>query len=152
LVGGDAATLARCSDVLDSMGAIHHVGPSGAGATIKLANNAAVMSTLVALGHGLALTDGSGVDPDVVLDAIGSGPLASFVERFRPKLSATPDRVDFRLALARKDLALARDESQALGLDPTQLAATIAVCDAAIEAGFGDMDNTSVVAFLRSIA
>ena len=96
---------------------MRHVGRLGAGATVKLAANAANMSTMVCLGEVLALTDRDGLEPEVVLDALGLGPLGSFVDRFRDKVLGRVESVDFRLALARKDLALALDEGEADGLN-----------------------------------
>jgi 3-hydroxyisobutyrate dehydrogenase/2-hydroxy-3-oxopropionate reductase len=151
LVGGDRDSLARCTDVLEAMGRIVHVGPAGAGATVKLANNAAGMSALVALGEVLSFTDRAGLDPEAVLDAIGMGPLASFVERWRPGVTgATGGRVDFRLVLARKDLALAADEAQELGVRLRMVREAIAACDEAIAAGLADEDNTAVARHVRS--
>jgi 3-hydroxyisobutyrate dehydrogenase/2-hydroxy-3-oxopropionate reductase len=151
LVGGDRDPLARCTDVLEAMGRIVHVGPAGAGATVKLANNAAGMSALVALGEVLSFTDRAGLDPEAVLDAIGMGPLASFVERWRPGVTgATGGRVDFRLVLARKDLALAADEAQELGVRLRMVREAIAACDEAIAAGLADEDNTAVARHVRS--
>jgi 3-hydroxyisobutyrate dehydrogenase-like beta-hydroxyacid dehydrogenase len=113
LVGGDRAVLSRCTEVLETMGRIQHVGPSGAGAIVKLANNAAVMSTLRSLGEVLALTDRAGPDAGVVLDAIGSGPSPpSWIA------SATiwPGRWAGRLpvGVGSQDLALALSESRKL--------------------------------------
>jgi 3-hydroxyisobutyrate dehydrogenase/2-hydroxy-3-oxopropionate reductase len=151
LVGGDRDPLARCTDVLEAMGRIVHVGPAGAGATVKLANNAAGMSALVALGEVLSFTDRAGLDPETVLDAIGMGPLASFVERWRYGVTgSTGGRVDFRLVLARKDLALAADEAQELGVRLRMVREAIAACDEAIAAGLGDEDNTAVARHVRS--
>jgi 3-hydroxyisobutyrate dehydrogenase-like beta-hydroxyacid dehydrogenase len=151
LVGGDRDALARCTDVLEAMGRVVHVGPSGAGATVKLANNAAGMSALVALAEVLSFTDRAGLDPETVLDALGMGPLASFVERWRPGVTgATGGRVDFRLVLARKDLALAANEAQQLGVRLQTVRDAIAACDEAIAAGLGEQDNTAVARHVRS--
>jgi 3-hydroxyisobutyrate dehydrogenase len=151
LVGGDPDALAGCTHVLEAMGRVVPVGGSGAGATVKLANNAAGMSALVALGEVLSFTDRAGLDPETVLDAIGMGPLASFVERWRPGVTgATRGRVDFRLVLARKDLALAADEAKELGVRLEMVRDAIVACDAAIAAGLGDEDNTAVARHLRA--
>ena len=150
LVGGEPDVVARCAGVLAAMGTVRHVGPSGAGAMVKLANNAAGMSTMVCLGEVLALTDRAGLDPETVLDAIGMGPLASFVDRWRDKLTGRVTSVDFRLALARKDLALALEEGESAGLRLTLADAAAARCDEAIVAGRADQDNTAVVAYVRS--
>jgi 3-hydroxyisobutyrate dehydrogenase/2-hydroxy-3-oxopropionate reductase len=150
LVGGDRDVLDRCADVLAAMGTVRHVGPLGAGATIKLANNAAVMSTMACLGEVLALTDRTGLEPETVLDAIAMGPLGSFVERFRDKLTGQVNRVDFRLTLARKDLVLALEEGRAAALQLTVPKAAAARCDEAIAHGRAEEDNTAVVADIRS--
>jgi 3-hydroxyisobutyrate dehydrogenase/2-hydroxy-3-oxopropionate reductase len=152
LVGGDPEVVVVCTDVLESMGRIVHVGAAGAGATVKIANNAAGMSALVALGEVLSLTDRAGLDPETVLDAIGMGPLASFIDRWRNGLTGVVGRVDFRLVLARKDLALAQSEAQEVGLDLELLRAAIARCDQAVAGGLGDEDNTAVVRHLRDPA
>lgn len=150
LVGGKREVLDRCAEVLDALGTVRHVGPPGAGAMVKLANNAAGMSTMVCLGEVLALTDRAGLDPEAVLDAIGMGPLGSFVDRWRDKLTSRVSRVDFALALARKDLALALDEARRAGIRLTLPQAAAARCDEAIAAGRANEDNTAVVAEIRS--
>jgi 3-hydroxyisobutyrate dehydrogenase/2-hydroxy-3-oxopropionate reductase len=150
VVGGDGDRFARHAELLGAMGTPIHVGPAGAGATLKLAHNAAVSSTLVAVGEMLALTDRAGLDPEVVLDALGRGPLASFLDRWRDRLLGRVDRVDFRLSLARKDLGLAVAEARAAGVEATVPSAAAARCDEAIVAGRGDADNSAVVAFLRA--
>ena len=150
LVGGERDALDRCVKVLEELGTVRHVGPLGAGATIKLANNAGVMSVMVCLGEVLALCDRDGLDPETVLDALATGPLGSFVERFRDKVTGRVQRVDFRLALARKDLALALEEAEAAGVRLTLAMAAAARCDEAIEDGRADDDNTTVVAEIRS--
>jgi 3-hydroxyisobutyrate dehydrogenase-like beta-hydroxyacid dehydrogenase len=150
VVGGDPATLARCTELLEVLGTPIHVGPTGAGATLKLANNAATMSALVGLGEVLALTDRAGLDPEVVLDAIGRGPLASFVERWRDKITGAVQRVDFRLALARKDLLLALDEAERAGLRLAVPGAASVRFDEAVAAGRADDDTTAVVGVVRS--
>jgi 3-hydroxyisobutyrate dehydrogenase len=152
LVGGEPQALDRCAELLSALGTVRHVGPLGAGATVKLASNAGVMSAMACLGEVLALTDKCGLDPEVVLDAIGTGPLGSFVDRFRDKVTGRVRRVDFRLVLARKDLSLALEEADAVGVPLTVPMAAAARCDEAIADGRSDEDNTAVVAEIRSAA
>lgn len=151
LVGGEQAVLDRCFALLSVMGTVRHVGPPGAGATVKIASNAAVMVTMASLGEALSLTDLAGLDPEVVLDAIGMGPLGSFVDRFRDRILEQA-KIEFRLVLARKDLALALEEGKAAGLRLTLPEDVAAMCDEAIAAGRADDDNTALVAWIRSMA
>jgi 3-hydroxyisobutyrate dehydrogenase-like beta-hydroxyacid dehydrogenase len=108
------------------------------------------MSTMACLGEVLALTDRAGLDPEVVLDALAMGPLGSFVGRWRDKWTGRVSRVDFTLALARKDLALALEEGERSGLRLTLPQAAADRCDEAIEAGRASEDNTAVVEEIRS--
>ena len=149
LVGGEREVLDRCADVLGAMGTVRSVGPLGAGATVKLASNAAVMSTMVTVGEVLALTDGAGLDTEAVLDAMGMGPLGSFIDRFRDRMTGRVSRIDFRLALARKDLALAVEEAKAVGVRLMLPEAAAVRTDEAIAAGRAEQDNTAVVAAIR---
>jgi 3-hydroxyisobutyrate dehydrogenase len=149
LVGGDRAVFDRHADLLAVFGRVLHVGELGAGAMLKLVNNAATISTLVGLGELLALTDRAGLDADAVLESLEAGPLASLVERWRPRLEGSYDRPDFRLALARKDLAIAFDEAERAGVDLTVPEVAAARCDQALDAGLGDRDFGAIVPFLR---
>jgi 3-hydroxyisobutyrate dehydrogenase-like beta-hydroxyacid dehydrogenase len=150
VVGGDEAVLARAAGLLEVLGTPIHVGPLGAGAAVKLANNAAVMSALIGLGEVLALTDRAGIDADAVLDAMSRGPLGSLIERWRDKITGSVRRVDFRLALARKDLGLAVDDAERAGLRLLVTEAALVRLDAAVAAGRADDDNSAVVEVVRS--
>ena len=149
LAGGDHAVFERHTELLALLGRPIHVGPSGSGAMLKLVNNAASIATLVALGELLALTDRTGLGIDAVLQSLEAGPLASLIERWRPRLKGEDQSSYFRLALARKDLAIVFDEAEREGTELTVAQAAAARCDEAIEAGLGDEDFGAIVAFLR---
>lgn len=149
LVGGDREAFDRHGDLLAVLGTPMYVGPSGSGAWLKLINNAASIGTLVALGELLALTDRAGLEIDVVLDSLKLGPLASLIDRWRPRLKGEEDGSYFRLALARKDLALVFDEAERAAVRLSVPETAAARCDDAIEAGLGDRDFGAIVGFLR---
>jgi 3-hydroxyisobutyrate dehydrogenase len=149
LAGGDHAVFQRHTELLALLGRPIHVGPSGSGAMLKLVNNAASIATLVALGELLALTDRAGLGIDAVLQSMEAGPLASLIERWRPRLKGEDQSSYFRLALARKDLALVFDEAEREGTELTVAEAAAARCDEAIDTGLGDEDFGAIVAFLR---
>jgi 3-hydroxyisobutyrate dehydrogenase len=149
LVGGDRAVLARHTDLLSILGTPVYLGGSGSGAMLKLVNNAASTATLVALGELLALTDRAGLEIDDVLKGLEVGPLASLIERWRPRLKGEDQSSYFRLALARKDLAIAFDEAEREGTELRVAETAAARCDEAIENGLGDEDFGAIVPFLR---
>ena len=149
LAGGDHAVFDRHTELLALFGRPIYVGPSGSGAMLKLVNNAASIATLVALGELLALTDRAGLGIDAVLQSMEAGPLASLIERWRPRLKGEDQSSYFRLALARKDLAIVFDEAEREGTELTVAQTAAARCDEAIEARLGDEDFGAIVPFLR---
>jgi 3-hydroxyisobutyrate dehydrogenase len=149
LAGGDRAVFDRHTELLSLLGKPIYVGPSGSGAWLKLVNNAASIATLVALGELLALTDRAGLGIDAVLQSLEAGPLASLIERWRLRLKGEDRSSYFRLALARKDLAIVFEEAEREGVELTVDETAAARCDEAIQAGLGDEDFGAVVPFLR---
>jgi 3-hydroxyisobutyrate dehydrogenase len=149
LAGGNRGVFDRHAELLSILGMPIYLGPSGSGAWLKLVNNAASTATLVALGELLALTDRAGLGIDAVLRGLEAGPLASLIERWRPRLKGEDQSSYFRLALARKDLAIVFDEAEREGTGLTVAEAAAARCDDAIGAGLGDEDFGAIVPFLR---
>jgi 3-hydroxyisobutyrate dehydrogenase-like beta-hydroxyacid dehydrogenase len=78
LVGGEESTLESVREVLLVMGgAVHHCGPTGAGATIKLAVNALFGIQVAALSELLGMTRKSGIDDARALEVLGATPVTS---------------------------------------------------------------------------
>ena len=149
LVGGEREVFERHAELLSILGTTLYLGPSGSGAWLKLVNNAASIATLVALGELLALTDRAGIEADRVLESLEAGPLASLIERWRPRLRGEDQSSYFRLALARKDLAIVFEEAERAGTELTVAETAAARCDEAIGAGLGDEDFGAIVPYLR---
>jgi 3-hydroxyisobutyrate dehydrogenase-like beta-hydroxyacid dehydrogenase len=118
MVGGSESDFARVRPFLDVMGKnIHLVGPTGAGATIKLINQ--MMNLINALGavEGLILATKAGIDPELAheilrtssgasrsLDAVAQSALT---RNFEPGFAAD---------LMHKDVSLAVGLGRALGV------------------------------------
>ena len=70
-VGGDAQDLQRVQALLDVIcRRVEHVGPHGAGATMKLAVNLPLMVYWQTLGEALSLVEPLGLDPQRVIDIL----------------------------------------------------------------------------------
>jgi len=68
-VGGDAADVARAKPVLDQMcRRVEHVGPVGAGASMKLAINLPLLVYWQSFGEALSLCEHLGLDPVRLID------------------------------------------------------------------------------------
>ncbi|HEV2235862.1 MAG TPA: NAD(P)-dependent oxidoreductase [Ktedonobacterales bacterium] len=157
MAGGDADAFAKARPVLEAMGraeAIFHVGPSGTGEVVKLANN--ILCGVIAAGTAEALTMGvkHGVDAATLAKIIGmsSGASWQLANVFPLRVwdgSFTPG---FMTDLLLKDLGLALDLG-AEGDVPLRLTAlTRALYDEARAAGHGRDDYSSVITLLEAAA
>jgi 3-hydroxyisobutyrate dehydrogenase-like beta-hydroxyacid dehydrogenase len=82
MVGGAASVLETCRPVLAAMAdAIFHVGGAGMGEAAKIVNNAVLAVVLEATNEGLALSNASGVDDDVMLSILCSSAGDSWAAR-----------------------------------------------------------------------
>jgi 3-hydroxyisobutyrate dehydrogenase-like beta-hydroxyacid dehydrogenase len=78
LVGGDEEVLTLAAPVLRCMGAaIHHAGPSGHGAALKLAVNALFGIQVAAVAELIGLLRASGIDCARAGEIIGQAPVCS---------------------------------------------------------------------------
>jgi 3-hydroxyisobutyrate dehydrogenase/2-hydroxy-3-oxopropionate reductase len=118
MVGGDGGDLERARPALEGLGSrIFHLGPLGAGATMKLSVNAIVFGLGGAIAEALVLAEKSGVDPSIAYDVFAASAIGSpFVGYKREAFldpGATP--VAFSIGLARKDLRLILELAERVG-------------------------------------
>ena len=79
MVGGDQKDFDEFKPVFDAMGSAVLCGDIGAGQVTKLANQIIVAANIAALAEALTLAMKSGVDPELVFDAIKGGLAGSTV-------------------------------------------------------------------------
>ena len=155
MVGGERAAFGRALPVLEAMTkAQFHLGPSGAGAAMKLALNVMVASTAHAISEALVLAEGSGIASEDAYEVIASSAVASPFVAYKRDAFLDPDGTPtaFALDLMRKDLALALSLGQESRLP--MLAASAAAEAMTLAAGLegGEEDLARVATALRRVA
>jgi 3-hydroxyisobutyrate dehydrogenase len=101
------------------------LGEAGAGTRLKLAVNAWIVTVVEGVAETLALAEGLGLDPSLVLDAVSGGPLdLPYLQMKGQAMIERNFEPSFRLALAAKDAALVEDAATRHDLD-LPLVATI---------------------------
>jgi 3-hydroxyisobutyrate dehydrogenase-like beta-hydroxyacid dehydrogenase len=151
MVGGEGEAVARVSPVLEALGDPVHVGPPGAGATLKLAVNSLLLGFNQALAEAVVLAEAAGVAPSTSLDVIAGGAVgAPMVTYRRPQyLDPAGTSVSFTLSLAKKDLELALEQAATGGVPMAQTEATLAIVDGLVAAGEGGRDLGYVIEAVR---
>jgi 3-hydroxyisobutyrate dehydrogenase-like beta-hydroxyacid dehydrogenase len=155
MVGGPVAGLPTAQPVLDALGAaVFHVGPLGAGATMKLAVNAVVHAINVTVSEALVLAERAGVDRatayDVFAASAGGAPFVTYKRAAFLEPESTP--VAFSLDLVLKDLELIAALAQRVELPLPQALCNLDIVRRAVDAGLGARDMSVIAEFLRSPA
>jgi 3-hydroxyisobutyrate dehydrogenase-like beta-hydroxyacid dehydrogenase len=153
MVGGDRDAYERAAPVLDAMTKGHMLlGPSGAGAAMKLAVNAMIAVTNESLAEALVLAERFGIERERAYDVLAGGALASPFVLYKRGAFLHPDTepVAFTTALMRKDAALAEDLAARLGVRIPAHAAAAGVLEEALGSGLADADMSSVIGLLAN--
>ena len=108
-VGGEEDVLERCRPVLAAMSkAAHYMGPSGAGATMKLINNTLLGVGLQAIAEAVALGQKAGLDQGQLLDVLAQTTVVAPAHKGKLKNVQTGEyEANFPLRLMHKDFGLA---------------------------------------------
>lgn len=155
MVGGPAEAVDRVRPVLEAMGrSVHHLGPTGAGATAKLAVNNVVFALNQAVAESLVLAERSRIDAAAFYDLLEDSAVAAPMVRYRRSSFLAPETtpVTLTLELAAKDLGLVLDLARRTGTPMPQSALSLETVDRAIAAGLDGCDVADVAVHLRRSA
>lgn len=147
-VGGDARDLERALPVLTQLcRRIEHVGPVGAGASLKLAINLPLLVYWQAFGEALALCQPLGLEPERLVSIFADSSGGPNILKTRGGMLAdamrgkAPANTTFNIDSIRKDLATMLEEAHALGYEELPLTRRALQCfDQAANNGLGDDD------------
>jgi 3-hydroxyisobutyrate dehydrogenase len=153
-VGGDADDVERARPVLVALGkTITHVGPIGAGQAVKAVNQVILAGTYLGVAEGIVLAIKAGLDVEQVVGALGGGAAQSWVLANRSGRMLDNDYpLGFKVALHRKDLAIALELANQLGaaLPVSALAAQLE--SGLIAGGHGDEDMSALARAIRALS
>ncbi|MEM9597209.1 MAG: NAD(P)-dependent oxidoreductase [Acidobacteriota bacterium] len=146
LVGGDGDALAKVRPALDRLGsAVHHVGPTGLGAVMKLAVNALFGVQVAAMAELLGFLERSGVGGERALEILGDLPVTSAAARGAAG-SMVARRFDpmFPIDLVAKDFRYVAKAAGEAGAEVPTAEAAGRVFSRAREAGLGAANISGV--------
>jgi 3-hydroxyisobutyrate dehydrogenase len=149
-VGGEAADVARARPVLEQMcRRVEHVGPVGAGASMKLAINLPLIVYWQALGEALSLVKHLGLEPQRLMDILADTSGAPTMLKNRgPAIAAAlggkENSPSVTIDTLKKDLAEMVAEAKACGYDTLVTQATLQSFEKASGAGLGAKDCTAL--------
>ena len=154
MVGGEPTDVERAHDVLHAMGrSVTHLGPIGSGQVAKAVNQVILCGTYLGVAEGIVLALKAGIDVERVITALAGGAAGSWVLQNRSgRMIDDSYPLGFKIALHRKDMAIALDLARSIGavLPVAALAATFE--DGLIAQGHGDDDNSALARAIRRLS
>lgn len=118
MVGGTGEDLDSCRTVLEAIATrIIHLGPVGAGHSMKLVHNMILHSSFLATCEGLRLAERAGLNVDQAVEVLNAGNARSFVTevRFPRDILSGTMLARSRISNLEKDIGLAQKFADSLG-------------------------------------
>ena len=149
MVGGEAETLNRVQPVMGAMGKrFFHLGPVGAGQAVKLAMNLLLCLEVVGFAEALALVTHAGIPGEKLLEvmqsSMGRSPL---LDVKAPMMLKGEYKPSFPLRLMHKDMSLALNLANQLGVPLPAAAAAREILSATKGAATQDVDFAAIAGF-----
>src|SRR5947208_13318802 len=154
MVGGEAEPLERAKPVLRAIGPnIFHVGPVGAGNTVKAINNMMASVNSCAMMEGLAVGVKAGLDPMTVYEVVkASSGGSKALERIPKALIPRDFEPGFKVVLMNKDLDTFNTIAKELHVPVSFSNVAQRYQQAALAAGLGEQDTSVVMTVIERLA
>jgi 3-hydroxyisobutyrate dehydrogenase-like beta-hydroxyacid dehydrogenase len=153
MVGGAPEDVEAARPVLERLGTtVVHVGPAGAGQTVKAANQLVVGGIYGLVSEAIVLLEASGVDPAAGLDVLAGGLAGSRILDLKRhtmvKREFTPG---FRIDLHHKDMGIALDAARAAGVSLPLTGQVAQLVAAARAQGHGSLDHSALLKVIERL-
>ena len=154
MVGGDPETLTRAQPVLRAIGPnIFHVGPVGAGNTVKAINNMLASVNALAMMEGVALGVKAGLDPMTIYEVVkASSGGSKALERIPNALIPRQFEPGFKVQLMNKDLETFNTIAKELHVPVSFANVAQQYQQMAIAAGLAEQDTSVVMTIIERLA
>ena len=154
MTGGDAAVLERVLPILRCVGPnVYHVGPAGAGNTVKAINNMMSSVNAIAMMEGLIVGIKAGIDiktiADIVKTSSGNSNALARVDRALIPRNFEPG---FKVQLMNKDLETFNTIAKELHVPVSFSNVAQRYQQAALAAGLGEKDTSVIFTVIERLA
>jgi 3-hydroxyisobutyrate dehydrogenase len=154
MVGGEADQVERAMPYLRAMGSrITHVGGHGHGQMAKMVNQILVVGNALAMSEALIFAQAGGLDLEKTLEAVSGGAAGSWMLSHRgPQILARDWRPGFTIDLQQKDVRIALEEADQLGVPLVATAIVRQLYQILQGAGLGNEGNHALIKALERLA
>jgi 2-hydroxy-3-oxopropionate reductase len=154
LSSGEADDFAEAKPLFDALGTtVIHVGPAGAGQTVKAANQLIVAVNIQVVAEAVVFLENAGVDLQAALDVLAGGLAGSTVlNRKKANMVNREFAPGFRIDLHHKDMGIVTSAARAVDA-PLPLGSLAAQLVASARAnGDGSLDHSALLRGVERLA
>ena len=154
MVGGEAEQVERARPAFDAMGkTTTHVGPIGAGQSVKIVNQILVVVTCLGVSEALVFAEAGGLDLQKTLAAVEGGAAGSWMLSNRGSQAIVRDwKPGFTIDLQQKDLRLALEAAEELGIPLLGTGLVHNLYKTLQRAGLGGDGNHALIKALKNLS
>lgn len=154
MIGGDRGVFEQTKPYFEAMGKqFFYCGGPGMGLQAKLTQNLILANILQAFNEGMVLSTKGGVDPELMLEILNASAAKSGLISYKAPFVFKRDfTTNFSTKWMRKDVGLALDSAQELGVPAPLTSLTGQLFQAAISEGYGEEDMCSTIQVLEKWA
>lgn len=148
MVGADPDVFAKLQPVFAAYCEnVFHVGPPGAGHTLKLLNNFLALTTVASIGEALAVAARAGVKLETLFKVVSQGAINSSIFQMVAGGAAEGDleRMKFSIANAAKDLGYYADFAKSLPIEGPLAQSVREAFERAVALGLGEKMVPSMI-------
>lgn len=153
MVGGAAEDVEAARPILGVLGTtVRHVGPSGAGQTVKAANQLVVGGVYGLVAEAIVLLEASGVDARTGLDVLAGGLAGSrILDLKRESMVNREFAPGFRIDLHHKDMGIATAAAREAGVALPLTGMVAQLVAAARAQGYGALDHSALLKVVEGL-
>jgi len=153
MASGNKESFDKCKKVFEKIAnKVFFLGESGIAHTIKLAMNLQITMLALALSEGITLVKKANADPKIFLEILNSTYFKTGMSENKAyKMIDGKYDVTFTLANLKKDISTMTDAAKSLDIELPMIKKAEEIYENAVKAGFGDMDYTSIIEYIKKI-
>ena len=153
MVSGNKESFDHCKNVFEKIAnKVFFLGESGVAHSVKLAMNLQITMLALSLSEGITLIKKANVDPKIFLEILNSTYFKTGMsEKKAFKMINGKYDTTFTLANLKKDINTITNAAKSLGIELPMIKKAEEVYENAIQAGFGEMDYTAIIEYIKKI-
>ena len=154
MVSGEKKVFEKNKKVFDSIAEqSFYLGGTGTAHSIKLAMNLQIAMLALSLSEGITFTKKAGFDPEIFLKILNSTYFKTGMSEGKAyKMAKESYDPTFTLANLKKDLDTINDAAESFNAELPMAKLARKVYTDAEDAGFGDIDYTGIIAYIKKLS